>query len=128
MVNKKLKKCASLFLVMSMAVSMFAGCGSKNETEEVQTTTENTGETTEAAATDDTAESASDESGEVKRLHILPPRFHRMMYLQYSRSWQRNIRQKGITLNLSLKQRTQMVMIRNYVLWQQLMNFRNCLT
>ena len=37
MVNKKLKKCASLFLVMSMAVSMFAGCGSKNETEEVQT-------------------------------------------------------------------------------------------
>ena len=31
MVNKKLKKCASLFLVMSMAVSMFAGCGSKTK-------------------------------------------------------------------------------------------------
>lgn len=29
MVNRKLKKCASLFLVMSMAVSMLAGCGSK---------------------------------------------------------------------------------------------------
>lgn len=33
MVNRKLKKCASLFLVMSMAVSMLAGCGSKNATE-----------------------------------------------------------------------------------------------
>lgn len=74
MVNKKLKKCASLFLVMSMAVSMFAGCGSKNETEEVWTTTENTGETAEAAATDDTAESASDESGEVKKITYFTPK------------------------------------------------------
>jgi len=40
MVNKKLKKCASLFLVMSMAVSILAGCGSKNETEKAQTTLE----------------------------------------------------------------------------------------
>lgn len=111
-----------------MAVSMFAGCGSKNETEEVQTTTENTGETTEAAATDDTAESASDESGEVKKITYFTPKVPSDDVLAIFQSWQRNIRQKGITLNLSLKQRTQMVMIRNYVLWQQLMNFRNCLT
>lgn len=73
MVNKKLKKCASLFLVMSMAVSILAGCGSKNETEKAQTTTENTGETTEASATDNTAESASDESGEVKKITYFTP-------------------------------------------------------
>ena len=74
MVNKKLKKCASLFLVMSMAVSILAGCGSKNETEKAQTTTENTGETTEASATDNTAESASDESGEVKKITYFTPK------------------------------------------------------
>lgn len=40
MVNRKLKKCASLFLVMSMAVSMLAGCGSKNATEEASSTSD----------------------------------------------------------------------------------------
>ena len=74
MFYKILKKCDSLFLVMSMAVSILAGCGSKNETEKAQTTTENTGETTEASATDNTAESASDESGEVKKITYFTPK------------------------------------------------------
>ena len=127
MVNKKLKKCASLFLVMSMAVSILAGCGSKNETEKAQTTTENTGETTEASATDNTAESASDESGEVKKITYFTPKVPSDDVLAIFQELAEEYK-KGITLNLSLKQRTQMVMIRNYVLWQQLMNFRNCLT
>ena len=68
MVNKKFKKCASLFLAMSMAVSMLAGCGSKDATGETQTTTENTGDVTEeVSSTVDAGEATSDDAGEVKR-------------------------------------------------------------
>lgn len=114
MVNRKLKKCASLFLVMSMAVSMLAGCGSKNATEE-------------ASSTSDAVEATVDDSAEVKKITYFTPKVPSDDGLQYFRSWQRNIRQKDIILSLFLKQQTQMVMIKNYVLWRRLMNFLNCL-
>lgn len=60
MVNRKLKKCASLFLVMSMAVSMLAGCGSKNATEE-------------ASSTSDAVEATVDDSAEVKKITYFTP-------------------------------------------------------
>ena len=61
MVNRKLKKCASLFLVMSMAVSMLAGCGSKNATEE-------------ASSTCDAVEATVDDSAEVKKITYFTPK------------------------------------------------------
>ena len=61
MVNRKLKKCASLFLVMSMAVSMLAGCGSKNATEE-------------ASSTSDAVEATVDDSAEVKKITYFTPK------------------------------------------------------